>query len=89
MNIRNFRQKEVDRPMSSDFTDLTLFKVNQTKSTTLTIRLSPAQKICINALAEQKGISSACFVLDLVGKEFIRLCKASENGVTKDPIITM
>jgi uncharacterized protein (DUF1778 family) len=53
--------------------DTMLFRETETKSTTLTIRLSPSQKTCICNLAQQKGASIARFMLGLVGQEYERI----------------
>lgn len=67
--------------------DMALFKPNETKSTTLTLRLTPSQKDVIYTLAKQRGETAARFILGLVGKECGYICNTHEitqaNNKTK------
>jgi uncharacterized protein (DUF1778 family) len=49
--------------------DTTLFRESEIRSTTLTLRLSPAQKACIYDLARLRGTSLTRFVLALIAQE--------------------
>ncbi len=62
-----------------------LFRRNEAKTTTLTIRLTPHQKDCIYELANQKKLKASRFILDLVGLEYERESKLCNNDVRKKP----
>ena len=63
--------------------ETTLFRKSDPKSTTLTLRLSPAQKQCVYDMANQNGTSISHFLLSLVGQECERLNKAYETTTAK------
>ncbi len=49
--------------------DFTLFNKNDTKSETLTIRLTRQQKQRINLMARHRRVTATRLVLDLIGQE--------------------
>ena len=62
--------------------DTNLFKEAEHKSVTLTIRLTPSQKACIYDLVEQKKVTVARFILDLVGNDYDRLYNTHDSTTT-------
>ena len=52
-----------------------IYKENETKNMTLTIRLTECQKSGIRKLAEQMNLSVSQLILRLVGQEYERLNK--------------
>ena len=67
-----------DRPI------FTVNTVNEVKSASITIKLTPRQKEWLCGIAEEKGLNVSQFMLGLVGKEYERIKREQSERRAKE-----